>query len=77
METASPPVFKKSSGNPSGAIYGISQILNQSGVKRLECATPVKGLYIAGSDVFPGAGYQSVISSACKLSKYLLEKGLV
>jgi prolycopene isomerase len=72
VEIASPVTFANISGNPSGAIYGVSQTAGQSGVNRLYSTTPIKGLYLAGADIFPGAGYRSVMSSGYKVAKHIL-----
>lgn len=57
------------SGNIYGSIYGLAQVRSQAGKERHGYKTNINNLFIAGSDVFPGAGYQSVISSAYKISK--------
>ena len=58
--------------NPDGSIYGPSQLVEQSGMNRLQPFTPVKGLFIVGSSIYPGGGYPSVISSGYKTAKMIL-----
>lgn len=58
--------------NPEGAIYGPSQITEQSGMQRLQTFTPVKGLFLVGSSIYPGGGYPSVLSSGYKTAKMIL-----
>ena len=73
-ELATPITMKKYTRNPEGAIYGASQIVEQSGINRLTPETPIQGLYLVGAYVYPGAGYSSVISSGYKTGKMILEK---
>lgn len=63
IETASPLTLEKYTGNSRGAIYGWSQIVSQSGFRRLGIKTPIKGLYLVGAWTFPGGGISAVIQS--------------
>lgn len=71
-ELGTPKTMFRYTFNPEGSIYGPSQIVEQSGVNRLQPFTPVKGLFIVGSSIYPGGGYPSVISSGYKTAKMIL-----
>lgn len=71
-ELGTPKTMHRYTFNPEGSIYGPSQIVDQSGVNRLQPFTPVKGLFIVGSSIYPGGGYPSVISSGYKAAKMIL-----
>jgi phytoene dehydrogenase-like protein len=73
-ELGTPKTMFRYSLNPEGSIYGPSQITEQSGMNRLQPFTPVKGLFIVGSSIYPGGGYPSTISSGYKTAKMILYK---
>lgn len=71
-ELGTPRTMHKYTFNPDGSIYGPSLIVEQAGMLRLQPITPVKGLFIVGSSIYPGGGYPSVISSGYKTAKMIL-----
>ncbi|MCK4796940.1 MAG: FAD-dependent oxidoreductase [Spirochaetes bacterium] len=71
-ELGTPKTMHRYTYNPDGSIYGPSQLVEQSGMNRLQPFTPVKGLFIVGSSIYPGGGYPSVISSGYKTAKMIL-----
>lgn len=70
-ELGTPMTMKRYTLTPEGSIYGASQIVEQSGVNRLNPKTFVENLYIVGSGIYPGGGYSSVISSGYKVGNML------
>ena len=73
-ELATPVTVKRYTGHPEGSIYGYSQTVEQSGINRLDPETPFKNLYLCGANVYPGAGYSSVINSGYKASKKIVNE---
>ncbi len=71
-ELGTPRTMHKYTFNPEGSIYGPSLIVEQAGMLRLQPITPVKGLFLVGSSIYPGGGYPSVISSGYKTAKMIL-----
>jgi prolycopene isomerase len=65
-ESATPLTNWNYTRNPEGAIYGFNQTLDNSFMNRLDCKTPVKGLYLASAWANPGGGYGAVLSSGEK-----------
>jgi prolycopene isomerase len=64
-EAGTPRTMTKFTNNPSGAIYGFEQNINQSGLmKRFPQKYPIKGLYQVGAWTFPGAGFIGTMLSA-------------
>ena len=53
-ELGTPRTMHKYTFNPEGSIYGPSLIVEQAGMMRLQSLTPVKGLFIVGSSIYPG-----------------------
>lgn len=73
-ELGTPKTMHRYTFNTEGSVYGPSQIIEQSGMLRLKTDTPVKGLYLVGSSIYPGGGYSSTISSGYKTAKMILQK---
>ncbi|MBN2546460.1 MAG: FAD-dependent oxidoreductase [Spirochaetes bacterium] len=71
-ELGTPMTMNRYTLNQEGSIYGPSQIVEQSGMNRLQPLSPVKGIMIVGSSIYPGGGYSSVISSGYKTAKMIL-----
>lgn len=60
QETATPRTFERYNLMPEGAVYSLDQSL---ATKRPFFKSPVKGLYLVGASVFPGAGVEPAIIS--------------
>lgn len=71
-ELGTPRTMHRYTFNPEGSLYGPSLIVEQAGMLRLQPITPVKGLFIVGSSIYPGGGYPSVIGSGYKAAKTIL-----
>ena len=72
-ELGTPMTMRRYTANPDGAIFGPCQNVYQSGLNRLQAETPVTGLYMVGSSVYPGGGYPSVINSGYRTAHLILE----
>jgi all-trans-retinol 13,14-reductase len=72
-ELATPMTIKRYTGHPEGSIYGISQTIEQSGINRLNPETIFENLYLCGANIYPGAGFSSVISSGYKVAKKIIK----
>jgi prolycopene isomerase len=59
--------------NPDGAIYGFNQTMDNAFMNRLDCRTPIKGIYLASAWGNPGGGYGGVLSGGEKTFKMVLE----
>ncbi len=59
--------------NPQGAIYGFDQTVDNAFMNRLDCRTPVKGLYLASAWGNPGGGYGGVLSGGEKTFRMMME----
>jgi phytoene dehydrogenase-like protein len=62
-EIGTPLTNLRYTANSRGAIYGWDQTLDNSGMRRLGYATPIRNLYLAGAWTRPGGGYTAVLSS--------------
>ncbi len=60
QEAATPKTFERYNLMPEGAVYSLDQSI---ATKRPFFKTPVKGLYLAGASVFPGAGVEPAVVS--------------
>lgn len=74
VELGTPITMKRYTMASNGAIYGISQIIEQTGLSRLTPETPIEKLYIVGANIYPGAGYSTVISSGYKTARLIINK---
>ena len=72
-ESATPLTNWNYTRNPEGAIYGFNQTVDNAFMNRLDCRTPVKGLYLASAWANPGGGYGSVLSSGEKAFMKMVE----
>ena len=62
-EIGTPLTNLRYTANSRGAIYGWDQTLDNSGIRRLGNATPIRNLYLAGAWTRPGGGYSAVLAS--------------
>jgi prolycopene isomerase len=62
------------SGNPGGSAYGWALTPEQSGVKRLNLKTPLRGLYLAGHWTMPGGGIAGVVTSGRLCAQAILQR---
>jgi len=60
---ATPKTIEKWTGNFQGAAYGWAQIPGQSGILRLQRATPIPNLFLTGHWTSPGGGIAAVVAS--------------
>jgi prolycopene isomerase len=60
VEVATPITMEKYTGTYKGAVYGWSQKLSQSGIKRLSQKTKIDNLYLASAWTYPGGGIVGV-----------------
>jgi phytoene dehydrogenase-like protein len=72
-ESATPLTNWHFTRNPGGAIYGFDQTVDNSFMNRIDCRTPVKGLYLASAWGNPGGGYGGVLSGGEKAFKMMVE----
>jgi prolycopene isomerase len=72
VETATPLTMEKYTGSYKGAIFGWSQTVSQSGIRRLNQQTPIKNLYLAGAWSQPGGGIKGVMRSGINVSDKIL-----
>jgi phytoene dehydrogenase-like protein len=72
-ESATPLTNWYFTRNPEGAIYGFNQTVDNAFMNRLDCRTPVKGLYLASAWANPGGGYGAVLSSGEKAFRMMLK----
>jgi prolycopene isomerase len=73
-ELGTPMTMRRYTSNPEGAVFGPSQIVTQSGLNRFKPETPIEGLYLVGSSIYPGGGYPSVISSGYRVANAILNR---
>jgi prolycopene isomerase len=72
MEIATPKTMERYGSSPDGAIYGFSQIPEQSVLRRCPLETSVKGLFLTGAWVQPGAGVHACFISGMDAAKLAL-----
>jgi prolycopene isomerase len=72
-ESATPLTNWNYTRNPEGAIYGFNQTVDNSFMNRLDCRTPIKGLYLASAWAYPGGGYGAVMSSGQRAFRMMVE----
>ena len=72
-ESATPLTNWYFTRNPEGAIYGFDQTVDNAFMKRLDCRTPIKGLYLASAWGNPGGGYGGVLSGGERAFKMMVE----
>jgi prolycopene isomerase len=74
INVSTPLTLERYTGNQKGATYGFSQIVSQSGIKRLPQVTPVKNLYLSSAWTQPGGGICGVMLSGMQVSGIILKK---
>ncbi|HEY53488.1 MAG TPA: all-trans-retinol 13,14-reductase, partial [Caldilineae bacterium] len=62
-QEASPRTFERYAWTTAGSIYGITWDSPQPPMK-----SPIPGLYLAGSGVFPGPGIEAVVISGVRVA---------
>ena len=72
-ESATPLTNWRYTRNPEGAIYGFDQTVDNTFLNRLDCRTPVKGLYLASAWGNPGAGYGGALSGGANAFRMIME----
>ncbi len=72
MEIGGPSTFERFTGNPGGSIYGWAPTPAQYG--RLDPATPIDGLWLAGAWTPPGGGFTSALRSGQRTGLRILEE---
>ncbi|MBU2044623.1 MAG: NAD(P)/FAD-dependent oxidoreductase [Candidatus Omnitrophica bacterium] len=73
IEIATPLTMERYTGNYKGSIYGASQTVSQSGIKRFSQKTPIKNLYLVGAWTFPGEGISGVAHSGERAAEQILK----
>ncbi len=73
-ELGTPKTMNRYTGHREGSIYGPAQNIYQSGMNRLKAETPIQGLYLTGSSIYPGGGYPSVINSGYRTALAILRR---
>ncbi len=72
-EVATPLTNRRFTMNPGGAIYGYSQTVDNSFMRRIQNRTPLPGLYLSSAWAMPGGGYGGALSAARGTFKNLVE----
>jgi len=72
-EIATPLTMERYTGNSKGAVYGWSQILSQSTLKRMGSKTFLKNLYLASAWTRPGGGMVGAMYAGEKTAEQLLK----
>lgn len=71
-EGATPETIKHYTNNRNGALYGWDFSPEQTGIKRLNHITPIKGLFLSGQWTRPGNGIYGVVQSGLEVSQNIL-----
>jgi prolycopene isomerase len=74
IEVATPKTIVKFTGNYKGAIYGWSQILSQSGKRRMRQKTIIENLFLSGAWTEPVGGVTGVMQSGVMAASKILHK---
>lgn len=69
QEMSTPLTNIRYSLNPSGAIYGFAQNVEQAYVGRLSQKTPIQNLFLAGAWSFPGGGMSAAMLSGVEAAR--------
>jgi phytoene desaturase len=69
-----PKTIEQWTSNRWGAAYGWAQIPSQSGIYRLQRATPIPNLYLTGHWTSPGGGISGVVASGELTAAAILKK---
>ncbi|MEP7120094.1 MAG: NAD(P)/FAD-dependent oxidoreductase [Byssovorax sp.] len=68
-EIATPATFERFTRNPGGSVYGWAARVDQCGAARLDHATPIDGLHLAGAWTRPGGGFTSALRSGLRAAR--------
>ena len=68
-ETSTPLTNVRYSMNPSGAIYGFAQTVEQTVAGRLPARTPIENLFLAGAWTNPGGGMSAAMLSGVEAAR--------
>lgn len=69
-----PRTIEQWTGNRWGAAYGWAQIPSQSGIHRLQRATPINNLFLTGHWTSPGGGIAGVVASGELTAEAVLKR---
>ncbi|WP_188316527.1 phytoene desaturase family protein [Solihabitans fulvus] len=75
VESASPRTLERFTGNRFGAAYGWANTPHQAGSKRLNYATPIEGLYLAGHWTQAASALRVIVSGCHAAREILLATG--
>ncbi len=73
-EIGTPLTNVRYTSNYHGAIYGLDQTVDNSGLSRLGHDTPIANLYLSGAWTRPGHGYGTVLSSGLECFGAIMQK---
>lgn len=73
-EIATPSTFERFTRNPGGSVYGWAARVDQCGAARLDHATPIDGLHLAGAWTRPGGGFTSALRSGLRAARAVLSR---
>jgi prolycopene isomerase len=73
-EIAAPATFERFTRNPGGSVYGWAARVDQCGSGRLDHATPIDGLHLAGAWTRPGGGFTSALRSGLRAARDVLTR---
>jgi len=74
IEIATPRTIVKFTENYKGAIYGWSQIISQTGRKRMKQETPIENFYLSSAWTEPAGGVTGVMQSGVMVASKILRK---
>jgi prolycopene isomerase len=73
-EIATPATFERFTRNPGGSVYGWAARVDQCGAARLDQATPIDGLHLAGAWTRPGGGFTSALRSGLRAARDVISR---
>ena len=73
-EIVTPLTMERYTNNYKGAIFGFSQVVNQSGLFRISSDTPIRNLYLASAWTIPGGGMSAVMHAGERVAEKILRK---
>lgn len=73
LDVAAPQTLRAFTLNPRGTIFGYDETVEQSILNRIEQATPIPNVYLAGAWTFPGPGQETVLSSGLLAAQAILK----
>ncbi len=72
-DIATPITYERYTLSSEGAWYGMAQIPEQAGMKRLSRKTLIPGLYLTGTGAFPGANIFGAMTSGLLTADEILK----